>query len=496
MRVDVAEWEGVRTDMGGIIIFGGTAEGRWLAERLAAYQIPLHYFAATEYGASLPDVPPAVEVHAGRLTQEEMREAFSKLSPDICLDATHPYAVEVSKNLMSACRAAGLDYLRVLRREMAGAPFMEENIHFAASVEEAVDFLAGQEGRIFLTTGSRELAQFSRIPDYRERCVARVLPLLQVMEKCRSLGFEGKNLICMQGPFSEEMNFQMFREAGADWLVTKSSGAAGGFLEKCSAACRLHMGIVVIGRPAEPAAEAVEAGQVMELLAKRYGWPAPTHEKKRKLYLVAMGPGRKELLTVEAMEALRESEVLIGAERVLKIFPEYREKPCYFSTGREEILSFLRAHPEYRTAAACFSGDIGFYSGAKRLRQAVEQMEEHESVELVPVSGISSASYFLNLLGKNREQVTWMSCHGRQADPAACVGKGETVCLLLGDETDVSRICEELLRQGLSGTTVTVGSRLSYGEERVISGKPEEFAGKSFDRLSVLLLEPSGEGGR
>lgn len=481
---------------GEIAIFGGTAEGRWLAEQLAGRAERLHYFAATEYGASFPNMPESVVAHAGRLEQKQMEEVFRKLDIGLCLDATHPYAVEVSKNLLAACETAGVEYRRIFRSETDAAPFAADRIWFVDSVQEAAEFLAGQTGRIFLTTGSRELQAFARIPDCQNRCVARVLPLLEVMEKCHALGFEGRNLICMQGPFSEEMNLLMFRETGAKWLVTKSSGKAGGYLEKCSAARCLDMGIVVVGRPPEVSAKGWTAEEALELLAGKYGWHGTNNQAhgqlqpKRRLYLVAMGPGGEALLTGEALTALSESDVLVGAERVLSIYSGYREKPCYFSSRGEDILSFLQAHPEYRSAAACFSGDIGFYSGSKGLRQAVEQMED-SGFELVPVSGISSVTYFLNRLGKGWEQVAWMSCHGRQADPAALVRKGKTVCTLLGEEMDVSRICEELLRLGLSETAVTVGSRLSYEEERLVSGKPEEFVGQSFDRLSVLLLEPA-----
>ena len=484
-----------RLGKGKIAIFGGTAEGRWLVEQLADKVEHLHYFAATEYGASFPSIPKSVVTHAGRLAQTQMEEVFRRLDIELCLDATHPYAVEVSKNLLAACKTVGLEYMRVYRSETDAAPFAADRIWFVDSEAEAAEFLAGQTGRIFLTTGSRELESYTGIPDYQNRCVARVLPLLEVMEKCHALGFEGRNLICMQGPFSEEMNLLMFRETGVKWLVTKSSGKAGGYLEKCSAASYLDMGIVVVGRPPEAAAKRWTAEEVLELLAGRYGWTTEVEEnrqagQKRRLYLVAMGPGREALLTGEALSALSDSDVLIGAERIVSIYSGYREKSCFFSSRREEILAFLQAHPEYRSAAVCFSGDIGFYSGSKGLRQAVEEMED-SGFSLVPVSGISSVTYFLNRLGKSWEQVTWRSCHGRQADPSAVVRKGKTVCTLLGEEMDVSRICEDLIRQGLSETMVTVGSRLSYEDERIVSGKPEAFVGQRFDRLSVLLLEPA-----
>ena len=75
---------------------------------------------------------------------------------------------------------------------------------YVESTEAAVRYLKETEGNVLLTTGSKELKAFTEIPDYQKRIFARVLSLPSVIEACRELGFEGKNLIAMQGPFSEE----------------------------------------------------------------------------------------------------------------------------------------------------------------------------------------------------------------------------------------------------------------------------------------------------
>ena len=71
------------------------------------------------------------------------------------------------------------------------------------------------------------------------------------MEESVRLGFKGRNLIAMQGPFSAEMNVALLHQTKAKYFVTKESGKAGGFEEKKKAARETGAVLVVVGRPAE-----------------------------------------------------------------------------------------------------------------------------------------------------------------------------------------------------------------------------------------------------
>ena len=190
------------------IVFAGTTEGYALCEFLAENRVSVYACAATEYGGSLLQENEFLHVSAGRLKTEDMEELFRKENPEIVLDATHPYAAEVTKNIRTACESAGVLYQRILR------PEGEKNSEaiYVESTEEAAAFLSGTEGNIFLTTGSKELAKFTGIPDYKERLFARVLSIPSVIRSCAELGIEGKHLIGMQGPFSAEINEAMLRQ--------------------------------------------------------------------------------------------------------------------------------------------------------------------------------------------------------------------------------------------------------------------------------------------
>ena len=263
-----------------IVIFGGTTEGRQLAEYLVQLnrkrektEAVIHVCVASEYGAQVLPEAEEIKVHVGRLEQADMQEFLQEVQADICVDATHPYAVIVTQNIYQACKVVGVPYVRV-RREMqeepqstdsgmqmsgthiadaAGKRYTDETSDsiYVGDIQAAVDYLKGVTGNILITTGSKELHLYTQIPDYESRCTARVLPTRSVVEACTELGFTGKHLICMQGPFDLEMNLATLRYADADFLVTKASGKNGGYDEKCEAALAMGVHLVVIGRPKE-----------------------------------------------------------------------------------------------------------------------------------------------------------------------------------------------------------------------------------------------------
>ena len=346
-----------------IFLFGGTTEGRKIAEAIvevnrewaardaaacAAHEssglpIAAEVYVTTAYGASLLPAGPGIRVHVGRLDAEEMTalfmEARQELNPMpddtdgeleqsespksagqcrqaercqlsaslLVIDATHPYAAVVSENILAACAATGVRCIRVEREDAGaegtlGAP-EGAGIHWVDSVEEAAAWLAreisdakcspgtsgmktqvpgleenrkertlaaqaaigndalqmpdrssaetAQRRNILITTGSKELAPYTQIPDFAARCYVRALPTVEALEKCQELGFRREHLILMQGPFSEEMNVAQLRYADAGYLVTKASGETGGFPEKCEAALALGVEVVCIGRPKE-----------------------------------------------------------------------------------------------------------------------------------------------------------------------------------------------------------------------------------------------------
>lgn len=459
-------------------LFAGTTEGRLLAERLAGGPVRVHVFVATEYGGEgLPEAE-NILVHDGRMDAEEIREELSRLSCDLVLDATHPFARAVSENIRTACAACGIPCFRILREHTesrrAGGSGTGSSPVFVDSVEEAVEILKGTQGHVLVTTGSKELSKYKALPDWEERIYARVLSLPQVVSACGELGFYGSHLMAMQGPFSVEMNVAMLHAVGAAWMVTKESGAAGGFEEKVSAAGQAGAGLIVIGRPEEDGISLKEALELFGLSSAR-----------RKVFLVGVGPGDPGLLTEAARRAMEKSQVLAGAGRMADGLLGFH-KPVLREYQPEKLLGFLAEHPEYETAAVALSGDTGFFSGAAKLLEAFNKNGGFE-VEVIP--GISSAGYFFSRIGTSWEDVRFISLHGRDADLEGAVWANKRVFILCGGSGALKEICKRLLKAGLSQIRLTVGENLSLESERILEGTPETMRERETAGLSVVLAE-------
>lgn len=302
-----------------LLIFSGTSEGhalcRFLSERGAQAEVCV----ATAYGAAVMAPLPGIRVSEGRLTAEEMA---ARLGGDtLVVDATHPYAHVVTENIRAACTQAGADYLRLLRPSTAA-----DGVIAVPDTAAAVDWLNAHPGRALLTTGSKELAAYTAVTDWRDRLFPRVLPTANVLASCEALGFPGASVIAMQGPFSHEMNVALLRKTGASILVTKDTGTNGGFTEKLSAAREVGAAVLMIARPT--AETGLPLTQMQALLAERLGLadPAPTApEETPRFPLFVSLTGRRALIVGAGRIAARRAAVLraFGAE-VVVIAPEQR----------------------------------------------------------------------------------------------------------------------------------------------------------------------------
>ncbi len=242
-------------------VFAGTTEGRLLCEWLAARGVRARAYAATEYGGELICDLPGVEAHTGRLDEQEMETELAGAA--IVVDATHPFASLASANIRAAAEATGARYMR-LRREEEAVP---DDVVVAGSIAEAARVLAQAPGRALLTTGSKELAPYTRVEGFGERFFVRVLPTVDAVEKCAHAGFPPSRIIAMQGPFTRELNAAMLRQVGASWLVTKDSGSVGGTGEKIAAARDVGARCILIARPDE-SGRTFTLGEVEDLLAR------------------------------------------------------------------------------------------------------------------------------------------------------------------------------------------------------------------------------------
>lgn len=456
-----------------------------MAEFCAGRGIRAVVTVATEYGESLLKKGGSVDVLTGAMDLPAMEEFLKKWDVERAVDATHPYAVQVTANAKAACAAAGIPYVRCVREsgwsgETAGASVGGEagaENAFLVRVDtaaQAAHFLAERQGPALLLTGSKTAAEYTVIPDFAERLYLRILPEESQVAKCRALGFTGPHLICMQGPFSLEMNVATIRQTGARFLVTKDGGAAGGFEEKIEAAKICGITAVVIGRGA--AEDGLTLGQVKRLLAPG----------KPPVYMIGIGMGDEDTLTEAAKKVVAGCGLLVGAERMVRaaavLAPSAERAVCCLP---DKILKALEQYEGSDPAAVVFSGDTGFYSGAKKALRAVRAAGF--SVTVIP--GISSMAYLAAKIGQTWEDAAVISLHGREAAPEEpfLAGGGKAFYLLDGDHRagDVLRILTDC---GFGMAMAAVGENMGGPDERITKGAAAELAGRPFGALAAMMV--------
>ena len=235
-----------------IVVFSGTTEGRDFSRAAAALGIAVTVSVATDLGAEEQGQAPGITVHSGRLLPGAMAELLQGAA--LCVDATHPYAVEATKNIRAAANATGVEYHRLLR----AASTLPAGSVVLGSAAQAAQYLAATQGNILLTTGAKELVAFAGLDGAKisrvnsaTRLYPRVLPTVAGITACEDAGIPHRNIIAMQGPFTLELNLALMQQFHIRYLVTKDGGSAGGFAEKAQAAAQSEATLVVLRRPEE-----------------------------------------------------------------------------------------------------------------------------------------------------------------------------------------------------------------------------------------------------
>ncbi len=525
-----------------IWIFGGTTEGRLLAEYCSREKIEAWVSVASEYGEELlqeelmesgnagnPDLnhntclakknlktvqaSSVIKVLRGRMDRYQMEEFIRNQGIHLVIDATHPHARLVSEEIQEACGRTGVRLERCLRAE--GEQNKARDWVEVDSIQEAVSFLSSVSGVIFATTGSKELEALCQIPDYQKRVYARVLPTSNVLKKCEKLGITGSHLIAMQGPFSTEMNTLFLRQTKAEWLLTKDSGRAGGFQEKVEAARENGTRVVVIRRPEE---DGISLEEAMEVLKKAD--EGNVGELKTHLILAGIGMGQPSQMTGEVLRAIRESDALIGAGRMLESAERAlqndlliskegkaenrqesaaaveKETKCYKAYLPDDVIQIVSEHPEWKQAVILYSGDTGFFSGASRMAERLREAGYPFTV----YPGTSCVSYLAARLGTHWEDAAIYSAHGRELSVDRVMKRlcdpeepAKRAFILMGGKNGAGQFCERLTQAGYGNVQVTVGENLSYPEEQIRSGTAEEMKKLEFADLSLMLLEVTDE---
>lgn len=228
-------------------VFSGTSDGNALANELAGQGYPVVVSAATEYGGEVAAQHcPGVTVWAGHQGVEARKQVLSQNQARTIIDATHPYAKLISEQLMGLSKSLNIPYLRFERP----STFEINSGVECASTEQAAEQAVKLGKRIFLTTGSKDLASFLQAPGAAEReWFVRITPEPEFIQRAIDLGIPRSHICAMQGPFSQAFNEALWRDLEIDCVITKDSGDAGGYNAKVAATQALNIPLLVIKRP-------------------------------------------------------------------------------------------------------------------------------------------------------------------------------------------------------------------------------------------------------
>ena len=199
-----------------------------------------------------------------------------------------------------------------------------------------------------------------------------------------------------------------------------------------------------------------------------------------KITVIGCGCGQ-ESLTAEAAEAVRGADLLLGAPRLLAQFPAKTEKLPALTA--QEIAGALQTK-NFENACVLFSGDSGFYSGARMLLPLLP-----EGCDRRVLPGISSLQLCAARLGEPWQNWRLCSAHGVACDPVAAVCHGQKAFFLTGGKLGPAEICRELTEAGLGALPVEAGENLGTEEERIRRGSAAALAKERFAPLSVLLAD-------
>ena len=212
----------------------------------------------------------------------------------------------------------------------------------------------------------------------------------------------------------------------------------------------------------------------------------------RKVTIIGAGPGNPDLLSRAALDAIDIADVVIGAHRALAGIDVPPDVVRCELVKTADIVAALTDAASWQRAVVVMTGDVGLFSGARRL---VEALSVNAQVDVRVIPGISSASYLAARLARPWQDWRFASAHGVACDIVAEAERAGELFLVTSGGEDPSRLSGELVQAGFGDARVTVAERLSYPDERITCATASEIAGQTFDDLNVMLIDFAGGAG-
>ncbi len=230
-----------------ILLLSGASEGPKLAQALLAAGFKSIIATVTREEARdhlFGHLQDAITVLAQGFTEDSLAQFLVHNRIGLVLDATHPFAVRITRMATSVCQQLSTPYVRYERPDWEPP----EGTLYVDGYAEAARTLPALGSRIMLTIGAKQLKHFASLHE-QLTLFARILPSPISVQQALDAGFTQAHILALRPPFSMAFNRSLLEEYQADVLVTKASGADGGVVEKVMAAYELGLTTLMIRRP-------------------------------------------------------------------------------------------------------------------------------------------------------------------------------------------------------------------------------------------------------
>lgn len=204
----------------------------------------------------------------------------------------------------------------------------------------------------------------------------------------------------------------------------------------------------------------------------------------KRIYIAGIGPGNIDLVTPAAMKAIEDCDVLIGGRRNLELFDYLMKEKVVITSDLEPVCTYILGNAGRKKITVLATGDPGIFSISEFLKRRLPDVK----LEIIP--GISSFQYLCSRIGISWHDMVILSLHGRDNDKLfAAVKANRKTAIFTGGDTSPVDVCKYLIQNGIRDITITVGERLSYPDERIITGTVDEISKMEFDSLALMLVQ-------
>lgn len=225
-----------------ILLLDGTSDSREIAIKLKNDNYKIIATATTYEGANKL-IDNNINVINKKLLYGDLIKKCKKLNIDTIIDATHPYAYSIHENSLKASNELNIKFIRYERKDLN---YNDKNIIYVNDYSEIENIMKNINSRnIIVTTGIKNIEYYNDIIN-NKNVYFRILPDPENIKKLFSMNVKMRNIIAIEGPFTEKLNEELYKNYNIDTLITKDSGFDS--KNKIDAAIKNNIKVIIIKR--------------------------------------------------------------------------------------------------------------------------------------------------------------------------------------------------------------------------------------------------------